>query len=365
METADDRSVAELLELAYRRAMTGDLDGATTALTQAREFRPLRQGSAESMEVMLLEGVILRSRGDLGLARDRLRRVIALAPLVPNSNAPAEAWGWLSVMDYSVGDVEAAADALVRACAGPERAPPRTVLRAAVSAAILCQCAGLVPAAQAWLGTAREMAPRCGVPALMWLVVRALAATRASEAVIHHHRTPLSDAEARALLLQVQSAINYDAARGHAVRETVHDIMMAIALRINKRPAEALTLLEQTQARGGSKLTADDRIALRSEAIACRLLLDAGYTDPQEVEFLLARQQDTTDPGERADLLFLLAELIRRQGGSAEEIADNWVQQADTSLDVYQRRLAELAANLHERGLTTVPPAWRTPESPP
>jgi tetratricopeptide (TPR) repeat protein len=354
---SDDTSVAELLELAYRRAMTGDLDGATSALTQVRELTPLRQGSAESMEVMLLEGVILAFEGNLEPARDRLRRVVALGPLVPHSNAPTEAWAWLSIFAYYADDDDGAVDALVQAVAQPHRARPRTILRASLNGAWLGESAGLPEVAAAWLAAARLAAPRCGVPALMGVVVFSLAAVRVSRAAIGHLRTPTTPDDARSLLMLVQSTVHYDAARGYKQKADAHDMMRAIVLRLAGRAAEALPIVERLLG-SDTGLRPGERVAIRLEHISCRLLTDPSFVDAAEADFLRAYEASAANAGERADALFLLAELDRRLGGGMH---DNLRQRANESLALHEQRMADLADRLCAQGLTTVPPAWASP----
>ncbi|GAB4043291.1 MAG: hypothetical protein Fur0014_15870 [Rubrivivax sp.] len=353
----NDASLTELLDEAYRCAMGGELERARQAVAAARQWRPVAKGSAESMEVMLVEGVVHTYCGETDAARDRFRRVIALGPLVPQSEAPLQAWAWQALLDYNQGQVLAAAESLARACAQPERAGPRTRMRASVNAALLCEYSGQRTAAKSWVAAARRAAPDCGVPGLTSLVVYGLAAVRVTEAAVDNLRSKVAPSNASALLMQVQSAINYDTAVGVVAQPTLHLLVQAMALRLADRPTEAIPLLEEFVAT--DRLTAEtDRLSARVELIACQLQADPHFHSAASAEWLERSARSLVDPGERAHAYLLLNELCMRAKVVPSE---DWAAKASLELSQHDTRRSALAGRLGELGLTTVPQPWAVP----
>lgn len=353
----NDASLTELLDEAYRCAMSGELERATEAMAAARRWPPLREGSRESMDVMLVEGVVHTYRGETDAARDRLRRVIALGTLLPQSEAPLQAWAWLALLDYNQGDVLSAAECLARACAQPERAGPRTRMRASVNAALLCEYAGLSAPAREWVAAARWVAPNCGVPGMTSLVLYGLASVRVTEAAVENLRSPVSPAEASALLMQVQSAIHYDMGARVAAQPALHLLVQAMALRLAGRPDEAIPLLERFLAE--DSLTADtDRFSAQVELIASMILDRPDYASLETMDWLERHAHLLVDPGERAHAYTLLNVLGDRMRTGRPA---NWSQRAAAELVDHDARRSALAERLIALRLTTVPPAWAVP----
>lgn len=360
--TAGNEDLSTLVEGAQRHAWSGELDQADAMVARARLCRPLREGAWESVEVMLVEGVVHTYRGEVDAARDRFRRVAALGALLPASDAAAQAWGWQALLDYNCGDVLAAADCVAHACADPGRARPLTRLRVAVNAALLCEYAGLSGAARAWLALARSVAPMCQLPSVTGVIAYNLAAVRLGEAAVQHLRRPTPADAARALLLQVQSAIHFDAATGAQVQAPLHDMVQAMALRLLGQPADAIPLLERyiVQAR----CVADaDLLSAQVELAACRLAADPPHDHPALAADLEAALWQLADPGERALAADLLGRLAER--GHDADAAGRWRTVADAFLAEHDARRAALADRLGALALTVVPPAWARPGIPP
>lgn len=355
---AGNEELSALVEGAQRHAWSGELDQAEAMVARARLCRPLREGAWESVEVMLVEGVVHTYRGEVDAARDRFRRVAALGALLPASDAAAQAWGWQALLDYNRGDVLAAADCVGHACAAPERARPLTRLRVAVNATLLCEYAGLSGAARGWLAAARGVAPLCQLPSVTGVIAYDLAAVRLGEAAVQHLRRPTPPDTAHALLLQVRSAIHFDAATGARVQASLHDMLQAIALRLLGRPAEAIVLLErfvgQTQG-----IAEADRLSARLVLAACRLDLDPGHPEPLPAADLDAAMHLLDDPGEHAQAADLRARLADRVGDSDQ--AGRWRDRADEALARHDERRGRLAERLAALALTAVPPAWAVP----
>lgn len=356
----NDASLTELLDEAYCCAMGGELDRATEAVAAARRWPALRDGSLESMDVMLVEGVVHTYRGETDAARDRLRRVIALASLLPQSEAPLQAWAWLALLDYNQGEVLSAADALAKACAQPERAGPRTRMRASVNAALLCEYAGLAGPARAWVAVARWVAPQCRVPGIMSLLVYGIGAARVMEASIADLRSAIPPSTADELLLQVQSAIHYDAAAGVTTQPTLHLLAHATALRLAKRPAEAIPLLERFLLEDA--LSAEtDRLSARLELLTCQVQCNVELNLQHAVSWLECSVLQFVDPGERAHALLLLNELWTRAGLPH---TDQWLDRAGIELAHHDADRSALAQRLATLGLIAAPPAWALPGTP-
>lgn len=350
----NDATLTELLDEAYRCAMGGELERATQAVAAARQWPALRDGSLESMDVMLVEGVVHTYRGETDAARDRLRRVVALATLLPQSEAPLQAWAWLALLDYNQGEVLSAADALAQACAQPERASPRTRMRASVNAALLCEYCGLASPARDWIALARSTAPACGVPGIMSLVIYGLGAVRVMEAAIADLRCPIGTEEADRLLLQVQSAIHYDAGAGVHAQQTLHLLVQATALRLARRPGQAVPLLERFLATDAQS-SALDRLSARLELLVCKLQSGAELELELVTRWLEDSAPQFVDPGERAHAYLVLHELSLRGAGLSQ---CEWLAKANLEFSLHDEVRAALAARLTTLGLTTVPPAW-------
>lgn len=360
---AGNQELSALVEAAYRHALSGRLAQAEALVVQARQCRPLREGAQESVEVMLIEGVVHTYKGEVDAARDRFRRVAALGTLMPaGSDAAAHAWGWQALLEYNRGDVLAAADCVGRACADPARARPLTRLRVAVNAALLCEFAGQQGAARGWLAAARTVAPACGLPGITGVIAYDLAAVRLNEAAVQHLRRPTPPDEARALLLQVRSAMHFDAATGVQVQAPLHDIVQAMALRLLGQPAEAIPLLERYIAQARCVAEAD-LLSAGLELADCRLAADPAHHDPALEADLEAALQQLADPGERAHAADLLGRLARRRGDTGA--ATRWHALADEALALHDTRRAALADRLAALALTVVPPAWARPGMPP
>lgn len=360
---AGNNELSALVEAAYRHALSGRLVQAEALVVQARQCRPLREGAQESVEVMLIEGVVHTYKGEVDAARDRFRRVAALGTLMPaDSDAAAHAWGWQALLEYNRGDVLAAADCVGRACADPARARPLTRLRVAVNAALLCEYAGQQGAARGWLAAARAVAPACGVPGITGVIAYDLAAVRLSEAAVQHLRRPTPTDAARALLLQVQSAIHFDAATGVQVQAPLHDIVQAMALRLLGQPADAIPLLERYIAQARCVAAADLQSA-QVELVACRLAADPAHDHPALETDLEAALWQIADPGERAHAADLLGRLAERRRDA--DAAGRWQAVADAFLAEHDARRTALADRLAALALTVVPPAWARPGNAP
>lgn len=355
---AVEMTLPALLDACYRHAVSGELAQAEALVEQARRHRPLREGARESVEAMLVEGVVHAYQGEVDAARDRFRRVIALGTLVPADDLPELAWAWQALLDYNRGDVLAAADAVGRACARPERARPRTRLRAAVDAALLCEYAGLGGAARGWMAAARLAAGEAGIPAVVGVIAYDLAAVRLTEAVVEHLRRPTSEDAARALLLQVRSAINFDAATGSRVQAPLLDMVQAIALRLLGQVEAAIPLLERFVAQARDVAEAD-RWSARVELLACRMQLADGPCDPAWRAELEAALPQAMDPGECAHICRLLARWHEAAGQNVPALA--WNARFEQALADHDARLLRLCDRLAALALTSVPPAWARP----
>lgn len=360
---AGNQELSALVEAAYRHAWSGQLAQAEALVVQARQCRPLREGAHESVEVMLIEGVVHTYKGEVDAARDRFRRVAALGTLMPaGSDAAAQAWGWQALLEYNRGDVLAAADCVARACTDPARARPLTRLRVAVDAALLCEYAGLQGAARGWLAAARSVAPACGVPGITGVIAYDLAAVRLSEAAVQHLRRPTPAEAARSLLLQVRSAIHFDAATGAQVQAPLHDMVQAMALRLLGQADQAIPLLERYIAAARCVAEAD-LLSARVELAACRMAADPAHGDATLEADLEAALWQLADPGDRAHAADLLGDLAGRRGDA--DTAAHWHAAADAFLAEHDARRAALADRLGALALTAVPPAWSVFGTPP
>lgn len=357
---AEDMTLPALLEACYRHAVSGELAQAEALVERARRCPPVRTGSLESLEAMLVEGVVHTYKGEVDPARDRFRRVAALGALVPAGDLPELAWAWLGLLDYNRGDVLAAAEAVARACAQPARARPRTRLRTAVVAALLCEYAGLGGAGRGWLAAARLAATEAGIPAVVGVIAYDLAAVRITEAVVEHLRRPTPEDRGRALLLQVRSAINFDAATGARVQAPLLDMVQAIALRLLGQVDEAIPLLERFLAQAHEVAEAD-RWSARVELLACRMHGQPGPFDPAWRAELESALPHALDPGEQAHVFSLLAQWHDAAGDPVQ--AGAWRARFDAAFAEHDGRLLRLCDRLAALALTSVPPAWLQPGS--
>ncbi len=347
----------EWVAVAYQRAVCGDLDEATRLVQAVRAAAGVFQAPVVVAEAMLVEGVIATYRGDLRHARDRLDRVAAFVDRLPGADLAPLARGWRALVAYNESRLADCAALLARALQDlpPRAASPRTRLRLATVASLLCAQAGADDAARGWLLAARLAATALEVRGALSPVIFDLAVASLERCCFERLRGMLDPQRAEEALLRVRSAIHYDAAAGVGAQASLHLLALGIALNLSGRHADAcIPLTSFLDAPPTSR--PEDGLRARTELAAARLALDPAPLDDTLRQSLASGLGGLTDPVERASLLsVLVADQARRP-----EVGDApaWARTLGDELDRRHAENVELGGRLEALQLLEVPADW-------
>lgn len=348
----DAQALQPLIARAYVAAMLGELEQADALVAQARAAAAY--DPASTAQLMLIEGVAASYRNDAARAGERLQRAALIGSQLGMLDLAALAQGWLALIEYNHARFEQAAALLAPTVARPDLPDDRVRLRSASLLMLLCEYAGAPQATAQWQLAARLAAGSLGVAGALSTVMFNQAVAAIDKFRIGRLRGQLDAAQARELLLRVESAINYDGGAGVGPQPALHRLALGMALNLCGEHARARVELQaflaQTDDRGAAGW-----VCAQAELGAAELALGPQPLPAAVIADLQAVLELPADGGERALALSVLAEHARRCGQDAQALD----LRRQRELQAHDRQAQRLHDCLAATGLLAVPPHWR------
>lgn len=301
---------------AYLSAISGRLLDAQSLVQHIRASVEFLQSPLLVAEVMLVEGVIAVYTGNLSYAKSRLDRVVAFADSAASVELASLARGWLALLSYNDGSVVDSARHALRALGCGTRPSSRTRLRLSTILSLLCAYAGQDSHARTWLLAARIAASELGAQGALSSVIFDLAVATLDRCYFSKLSGFLGAAEARQALIQVKSAMSYDAGAAVDVQRSLHALALGTALNLNRQFTEAREVVLEFL---DSELVSrpGDRICGKTELAVSLLGVDPLPIDDRMDSELWAGLGVLSDPTERAAILSVLIESENRKDASS------------------------------------------------
>ncbi len=242
-------SIEPALEIALNQAMALARQGKRSItedfIQDLRQRFDLSRLPQAAIRIMLAEGVMLAYAGEPQLARDRLRRTLALCQLEHRPGLTSLAHAWFAFVELGAGRttdcVQHAFDALKL---GKGNSDPACARAASLLGAVYAQCGDSVQARE-WFELARRLASRDHDEIMTSTVIFNMAACRFANARVRMVCEGAADALDSTDVMFLRSSEHYDRGAGLAVQSYLHAMLQGFAHSALSEHAQALTCFER------------------------------------------------------------------------------------------------------------------------
>lgn len=238
-------AVSTALLSALKKVHAGDVPGAEADLLSIRRTWFVERSPVLMVDLMVVECACAVYTGNVGLAKDRVRRALVIAELSQRSECTFAASAWSAYISMIEGDTREAADRLVSGCAvRPMNVSPLAEFRFSSILAVLLEYLGSSFAAAQWFERTRNLASRTGLPGSFSSLIYNMAVARVSASMLSRIESLGPTENAELDLLAARSAINFDSIANVHVLDPFHRLVESQALYLCGRIPHALNCIE-------------------------------------------------------------------------------------------------------------------------
>lgn len=241
----DPHMYAELMaERGCYFARIGNFMGANEIVGWLRQGYSHGNYTRVSIWIMLLEGFISFFDEINIKARDRFRRAIAVGEAYRESDLVVLAASWLAHIEFNRSDFESMALILEKCTAAPISASSPAGIRLGLTIADAYLHSGSIELARSRYENTRRAAVSAGDGASISALIYNKAALELVQLRVRSIKSPPSPEDIRFVAMEIQSAINYQAASGHAALSQLFDVCRAGILMLEGEYSNAAEIIQ-------------------------------------------------------------------------------------------------------------------------
>lgn len=294
-------------------ARHGLIEQAKAAIADVRSTYGNSLEAEAAAWLLLSEGIINFSLGDLVAAHDRVVRGLGIADALNAPEARPSCAAWLAHIKFNLSEYSGMIPLLRTVLANASPNDHQARARAALVLADAFHFAGSFALARPWYDTARHHATEEGDDATISALLHNVAAFRATNARLAHALGELMPEEVHRATMEASSARSYDSAIGTRGFEALIPLLSGQLLLVDGEVSKALSTLQRIDVNG---LPARLHTALLADLAFCSIQLastDDAVTYLDRAMALLGNEMDADDA---AYALCRLAHVCQRVGRS-------------------------------------------------
>jgi tetratricopeptide (TPR) repeat protein len=346
IDEADDPCLRECLkaERAGVLARHGRIADARFALAGVRSQSHRLRNPALSAWVSLVEGLVEHFESVSPKAREKFLRARALAVSAGDRSLQALSAAWAANSAFNQSDYAALGELLREALALAGENDHVTRSRVSLVLMVAYEAAGDAEAAQRWFTEARMHANREGDVSMIGLLLHNLASARSGRIGLDHAFGRGDEAQARKVLLEIESGGNFDSGVGNQSLAAIVPIIRAQLFSAMDRHQDAISMfdayLKKAIAEGMTPLEA----RIRADRAWCLWKVGRTTEALREARLVDGSAAALVDADDRAFAHARLAEIFSGLGRA--EDATRHRALAEQALAEHQARQQELRALL-------------------